>query len=43
MELSEDHLKDLAILYIESETLNNINYDNLIDTFAAQKAREIYI
>lgn len=38
--LSEDHLNDLAILYIESETLKNISYDKLIDTFAAQKARK---
>lgn len=38
--LSEDHLNDLAILYIESDSLKNISYDKLIDTFAAQKARK---
>ena len=38
--VSEDHLNDLAVLYIESDFLKNISYDKLIDTFAAQKARK---
>ena len=40
MTVSEDHLNDLAVIYIESDFLRNISYDKLIDTFAAQKTRK---
>ena len=37
----QDRLSDLALLIIEKETLENINFDNVIDKFATVKSRRI--
>jgi len=39
--MSQQRLNGLALLSIEKDFLNEINYDNLIDNFASQKARKI--
>ena len=39
--MSQQRLNGLTLLSIEKEMLNEINYDNLIDNFATQKARKI--
>jgi len=39
--MSQQKLNGLALLSIEKDFLNEINYDNLIDNFASQKARKI--
>jgi len=39
--MSQQRLNKLALLSIEKYFLNEINYDNLIDTFISQKARKI--
>ena len=35
--MSQQRLNRLALLYIEKEILNEINFDNLIDNFVSQK------
>lgn len=37
--LSQENLNSFSILYIYSNVLNLVNYDEVIDTFAAIKAR----
>ena len=37
--VSQEHLNSLSILYIESDALNHVNYDEVMDTFATIKAR----
>ena len=39
--MGQDRLSDLALLSIERETLENINFDNVIDEFATVKSRRI--
>ena len=40
----QERLNDLAILSIENELARQVNFDELIDTFASRKARKaIYI
>ena len=39
--MSQQRLNELALLSIEKDFWNEINYDNLIDNFASQKARKI--
>jgi len=39
--MSQQRLNGLALLSIEKELLNEINYDNLIDNFASQKTQKI--
>ncbi|KAL5166612.1 Zinc finger MYM-type protein 1 [Glycine soja] len=39
--MSQQRLNKLALLSIEKEMLNEINYDNLIDNFTSQKAQKI--
>ena len=39
--MSQQRLNELTLLSIEKDFLNEINYDNLIDNFASQKARKI--
>ena len=39
--MGQDRLSNLALLSIERETLNAINFDNVIDQFASVKARKI--
>jgi len=39
--MSQQILNELVLLSIEKDFLNEINYDNLIDNFASQKARKI--
>ncbi|KAL5158733.1 Zinc finger MYM-type protein 1 [Glycine soja] len=39
--MSQQRLNGLALLSIEKEILNEINYNNLIDNFASQKAEKI--
>jgi len=34
-------LNELALLFIEKDFLNEINYDNLIDNFALQTTQKI--
>jgi len=36
--MSQQRLNKLALLSIEKDILNKINYDNLIDNFASQKS-----
>jgi len=36
--MSQQRLNELVLLSIEKYFLNKINYDNLIDNFASQKA-----
>jgi len=38
--MSQQRLKDLALLSIEKHFLNKINYDNLIDNFVSQKTQK---
>ena len=37
--MEQDRLSDLALLSIERETVEQINFDQVIDKFAAVKAR----
>jgi hypothetical protein len=39
--MGQDCLSDLALLSIERETLENINFDNVIDEFATVKSKKI--
>ena len=39
--MSQQRLNGLTLLSIEKDFINEINYDNLIDDFASQKARKI--
>ena len=39
--MSQQRQNKLMLLSIEKEMLNEINYDNLIDNFASQKAQKI--
>jgi len=39
--MSQQRLNELSLLSIKKEFLNEINYDNLIDNFASQKAWKI--
>jgi len=39
--MSQQRLNELALLSIEKDFLNKINYDNLIDNFASQTTRKI--
>ena len=39
--MSQDRLNRLAILSIEKDTLANLEYKELINNFASQKARKI--
>jgi len=41
--LTQEHLNDLAILYIESEIMKTINYETIIEDFSFQKARKMPI
>ena len=41
--MSETRLSDLAILSIEKQTLESIDFDEVIDTFAAAKARKVLL
>ncbi|KAL4131234.1 hypothetical protein QTP88_008575 [Uroleucon formosanum] len=38
--LSQDKLSDLALISIEQEISNNIDYQNLLETFASKKSRK---
>jgi hypothetical protein len=38
--LSQEKLNSLALLYIEAEIMNTINYDDIIDDFANKKSRK---
>ena len=40
--MSQERLSGLAILSIENEMLEKLEYKNLISQFASQEAREIY-
>ena len=40
--ISQERLSGLAILSIENEILEELEYKNLISQFALQKARKIY-
>ncbi len=37
--MTEDKLNDLAVLSIEADIVNTLNFDNLIDEFSRLKAR----
>jgi len=39
--MSQQRLNRLVLLFIEKYILNKINYNNLIDNFALQKAQNI--
>ena len=39
--MGQNRLTDLALLSVEREMLENINFDAIIDKFAATKARKI--
>ena len=39
--MSQERLNDLAILSIENELARQVNFDDLIDTFASRKARTV--
>ncbi|XP_059141319.1 uncharacterized protein LOC131929216 [Physella acuta] len=39
--MGQDRLSDLAILSVEKETLNSIDFDDIIDKFASLKSRKI--
>lgn len=41
--LSQVRLNNLAILYIECNSLSSVNYDEVIDNFAAAKARQKFL
>lgn len=41
--LSQVRLNNLAILYIECNSLSSVNYDEVIDNFAAAKARRKFL
>ena len=38
---SQQRLNELALLFIEKDILNEINYDNLIGNFESQKDQKI--
>lgn len=38
--MSQEKMNSLALLYIESEIMNTINYDDIINDFAIKKARK---
>lgn len=38
--LSQEKMNSLALLYIEAEIMNTINYDDIIDDFAIKKSRK---
>ena len=40
--MSQERLRELAILSIEKEMLEELKYKNLISNFRSQKARKIY-
>ena len=40
--MSQEILSELAILSIEKEMLEELEYKNIISQFASQKARKIY-
>ena len=39
--MGQDRLSDLAILSVERETLEKIDFDDVIDQFATVKSRRI--
>lgn len=39
--MKQDRLSDLAILSIEKEMFESIDYDTIIDKFADMKARKV--
>ena len=39
--MGQSRLSDLALLSVEREVLDKINFDNVIDQFATAKARKI--
>ena len=39
--MGQDRLNDLVLLSIERETVDKIDFDEIIDKFAAAKARKI--
>ena len=41
--MSQSRLNDLALLSIEKETLNSIDFTSIIDDFAGMKARRVNI
>ena len=41
--MKQERLSDLALLSIERETLESINFDNVIDEFATIKSRRIHL
>lgn len=41
--MSQPRLSGLAVLSIDKEFTNNINFEKVIDEFAAEKARKMYI
>ena len=41
--MGQDRFSNLALLSIERETLECINFDEVIDTFASAKVRRIYL
>lgn len=41
--LGQEKLDAFSVIYIESEALNEINYDQIIDSFAKEKARKRFI
>ncbi|CAI6368827.1 unnamed protein product [Macrosiphum euphorbiae] len=38
--LRQDKMKALALLFIESEFMNNISFDEIVESFAALKSRK---
>jgi hypothetical protein len=38
--LNQDKLSDLVLIFIEQEISNNIDYQNLLETFASKKSRK---
>lgn len=39
--MTQERLSNLAILSIENEKANSINYEDAINTFAEKKARKV--
>ena len=39
--MSQERMNGLAMLSIEADTANNLDYTSLISTFAAQNARRV--
>lgn len=39
--MAQERLNNLAILSIENDVAHNLNFDDVIDTFAARKARKV--